>query len=166
MLTRTRALALAVGGVVATAGCSQPADEPPVDLQPGFYRVTLAATSAGGRSSSGVSQCFDAARVASFRAAPLRRLLPTQDQIDWTMFLEPDQCVDTPSPRAGNALAGERRCASDEIQSRFVANYEGQLSDQSFDLTADVTFDRGKLPGMPQVVHGTYRLRGRRVDDC
>ncbi len=129
-------MGMATAGMLVTA-CTNERDatkEIPVDPLPGLYDVSLSGAGllkAGGR--EGPHEfCVTEANRFTFSHTLVKKFY----QFHYS-------CVGKPSPRLGNAIAGEISCAADpklaQGANRFV--YQGTVSEDAVDITVQMKLD-------------------------
>lgn len=137
------------------AGCAQdPADQPPVELQPGLYEVTVG----GGTlvrlpSDKRTDQiCLSVPEAIDFARSPL---LPTIGS--W------DSCTESPDEPHGNAIGGKRQC---DRKAPMTVTYAGSHTTDSFELRGTVTQGSDENESVMRLGSGDFSITGRRITDC
>jgi Protein of unknown function (DUF3617) len=145
----------AAAALLALAGCSNPETEPPVDLAPGLYDVTLGGGTLIELKSKQRTDsiCFAPENTFAFPSEPLSHILP-----QW------DGCADEAQAPAGNAIRGARRCPDRKMPLNL--EYAGSHSTDSFTIEGTVMQGSGEGGGVMQLGSGDFSISGRRVGDC
>ena len=146
---------------VLVAGCSSPADEDPVQLQPGLYEVVAGGATLvqlpGGKSIDRL--CYSDQDASWFKRAPLARFFP-----------EASGCTSNNAEPRGNALAGSRTCVRDgsadsgPIETRIA--YDGHHTTNSFKIEGTVAQGEDETDYAMRLGSGEFTVVGRRVGDC
>lgn len=122
--------------LIATACTKAPdtAHETPVDPESGLYEVALSGT--GLLKVSGKEDPHSFCLTETDRALFPHTLVKKYYQLHYS-------CISTPSPREGNKVAGEIKCAADPKLAQgangFV--YEGAVSKDAVDINVQMKFD-------------------------
>ena len=141
--------------------CSaDPATEPPVDLKPGLYQVTLGGGTvvelkAGGRQAE---ICFAADNALALPSDPISHIIP-----DW------DGCTTRHDEPRGNAMSGERTCPGGEGYRRKKSMrmaYSGSHGTEDFRIDGEVTQGDDEGGGVSHLGSGPFRITGTRVGEC
>lgn len=147
------------------SACSSPADQAPVDLKPGFYRVTSHVTSITDHTGKTLKDensedliCIGADRASNFPNNPLYEIMPKGGL----------ECSPSNIKRAGNQIEGTRNCtgSADGRAANMKMRYSGSLTEKGFELSGQVETEVSKLTGEKQTKAGNFKIRGERVDDC
>ena len=127
---------LATATALATA-CAQERDaasDAPVDPTPGLYQVTL--SGAGLLKAGGEEGPHPFCVTAANRKTAPHTLVKKFYQLHYS-------CIDKPSPREGNAIAGEIQCSADpklaQGTNRFV--YKGAVSEDAVEIRVQMKLD-------------------------
>ena len=142
--------------LLALAACSKsPELQPPVDLQPGLYEVTVGGGTMvelrqGGRSAA---ICFAADNAAAFPTDPLTHIIES-----W-----PDCSSDQAHPK-GNALQGQRSCP--DRKTPVLLTYSGSHTTDSFRLEGTVSQGSDEGGGVMRLGSGDFTITGKRLGPC
>ena len=153
---------LAAMAMAAMVGCSDPAEEPPVDLMPGVYAVKIigeASVTLDDVSDQG-NICFTPDNVVDFPASPLGRLVP-----DWP------GCIATNARLTGNRLAGARKCRMNgdkRGEGSMVLEFTGHHTASAFEIGGTLVHGADEQPGGPytDAASGKFTITGQRIGDC
>lgn len=146
--------------VLPLAACAgaDPASEPPVELKPGLYEIsvgggTLVETHEGTRTAG---KCIGHDAAVDFIRRPLA--VATKS---WP------GCSDETAPRQGNAITGKRTCPETSKRSTStLVEFTGRHSDSDFQLAGSVSQGDGEGGGVMRLGSGDFKVTGKRLGDC
>ena len=146
---------LSISTIFLAVGCSGPESEPPVDLQPGRYEVTMSAGAAAfgpGTGKNGQSSlCIMSDQAKDFASNPL----PLKDVFP--------ACKTKMTHRKGNAFSGTRECSAapeSGIALTLTLNWKGRIRADGFEIDGDIN-STGAVNRS-----GQFQLTGKRTGDC
>lgn len=152
----SRGLTLCVT-VLAFTACSRPdpASEPPVQMLPGLYEVSLGGGTVvelktGERKSE---LCLDSYGAFEFPKDPLGPIIER-----W------ETCSTQLDPPKGNAMSGARKC--EQRKTPMVASYAGSHTIDSFEIKGTVSQGQGENASVMHLGSGEFTITGKRVGDC
>lgn len=146
--------------VLPLAACAgaDPASEPPVELKPGLYEISIGGGTfielPDGQRTSGKCLGHDAA--LDFTRRPLA--VATKS---WP------GCSEETEPRQGNAIKGKRVCPETSKRSTStLVEFTGSHSDSSFEFAGWVSQGEDEGNGVMHLGSGEFKVTGKRVGDC
>lgn len=130
------------------------ATEPPVDLLPGLYEVSIGGGTMVGLASGGYEGklCFSARDAAEFPRRPLNRISP-----EWS------NCSTRANAPKGNALGGTRSCEG-RLPARIT--YSGSHTADSFYIEGSVAQGHDETSMAMHLGSGDFTILGKRAGAC
>lgn len=138
------------------AGCSVPPErQPPVQLQPGLYEVTLGGGTlvelkAGGRVAD---ICLNGYDAGEFVKDPIGPVIER-----W------ENCSSEVEAPRGNAMSGGRTCTTRKMP--MTLRFTGSHTTDSFEIQGTVMQGSGENASVMHLGSGEFSLKGRRIGEC